>query len=152
MRPFRYLLEHPVYWSLNRRSVTRAFSLGLFLAFVPLPIHFLMAVILALTLRLNVPAAACGTLITNPVTIVPLYVFAYWLGCILLGLTPQPMHFEMSWDWLATELLPIWKPFLLGCFVMGCLSATLGYIVLGTMWHVGLVSKYHERKARPRSD
>ena len=26
MRPFRLLLEHPAYWSLNRRSVTRAFG------------------------------------------------------------------------------------------------------------------------------
>ena len=34
MRPFRLLLEHPVYWSLNRRNVTRAFALGLFLAFL----------------------------------------------------------------------------------------------------------------------
>ena len=38
MRPFRLLLEHPAYWSLNRRSVIRAFSLGLFISFVPLPI------------------------------------------------------------------------------------------------------------------
>src|SRR3954470_21027227 len=47
MRPFRVVLEHPVYWSLNRRSVTRAFALGLFLAFVPLPIHMLLAALLA---------------------------------------------------------------------------------------------------------
>ena len=62
MRPFRLLLEHPVYWSLNRRSVTRAFALGLFIAFVPMPIHLLLGAALALLLRLNVPAAVAGTL------------------------------------------------------------------------------------------
>ena len=79
----------------------------------------LLAAILALALRLNIPAAVLGTFITNPLTIVPLYVFAYWIGCALLGLHAEPMHFELTWDWLSTQLLPIWKPFLLGCFVMG---------------------------------
>lgn len=146
MRPFRLLLEHPVYWSLNRRNVTRAFALGLFLAFVPLPIHVLLAAALALALRLNIPAAIIGTLLTNPLTIVPLYVFAYWLGCELLGIRAEPLHFEMNWQWLSTELLPIWKPFLLGCLVMGTLTALTGYAVLGGIWHLGLVLKYHERK------
>ena len=63
MRPFRLLLEHPAYWSLNRRSVTRAFALGLFIAFIPMPIHLLLGAALALLLRLNVPAAVAGTFI-----------------------------------------------------------------------------------------
>ena len=150
MRPFRLLLEHPVYWSLNRRSVTRAFALGLFLAFVPLPIHMLLAAILALSLRLNVPAAIVGTLLTNPLTIVPLYLFAYWIGCGLLGVTPEHMQFELSWNWPSNELIPIWKPFLLGCLVTGTLVAITGYIVLGLVWHLGLVRKYHERKGERR--
>lgn len=152
MRPFRLLLEHPVYWSLNRRNVTRAFALGLFLAFSPVPLHIVLAAVSALALRLNIPAAVLGTLITNPLTIVPLYMFAYWVGCMLLGIHPEPMHFELTWNWLSTELLPIWKPFLLGCFVMGCVSATLGYVLLGTVWHLGLVLKYRARKAKPRTD
>lgn len=150
MRPFRLLLEHPVYWSLNRRSVTRAVALGLFLAFVPLPIHMLLAALLALALRLNVPAAVVGTLVTNPLTIVPLYLFAYWVGCGLLGVTPEPMKFELSWQWLSRELLPIWKPFLLGCLVTGTATAITGYIMLGGIWHLGLVLKYHERKGDRR--
>src|ERR1700752_1789654 len=52
MRPFRLLLEHPAYWTLNRRSVTRAFALGLFISFVPLPIHIIVATATAIGLRL----------------------------------------------------------------------------------------------------
>lgn len=151
MRPFRLLLEHPVYWALNRRNVTRAFALGLFLAFLPLPIHMLLAAILAIALRLNVPAAVMGTFVCNPLTIVPLYVFAYWTGCTLLGVHAQPMHFDLSWHWLSTGLLPIWKPFLLGCLVMGLATALTGYMLLGGIWHLGLVIKYHERKGSPRA-
>lgn len=146
MRPFRMLLEHPVYWSLNRRNITRAFALGLFLALVPLPIHVLLAASLALALRLNIPAAVLGTFLTNPLTVVPVYMFAHWVGCQLLGVHERPLHFSLSWDWLTTQLLPIWKPFLLGCAVVGLSTALVGYVVLGGIWHLTLVFKYHKRK------
>jgi uncharacterized protein len=146
MRPFRLLLEHPVYWSLNRRSVTRAFALGLFIAFVPMPIHLLLGVALALLLRLNVPAAVAGTFIANPLTAAPMYLGAYWVGCQLLGLSPRRVAFEMSWTWLTTTLIPIWKPLLLGCLVLGMLTALVGYVLLGGLWHLSLVIKYHRRR------
>ncbi len=151
MRPFRLLLEHPVYWTLNRRNVTRAFALGLFVAYVPLPVHMLVAALLAIALRLNVPAAVMGTFVTNPFTIVPLYVAAYWLGCALLGLPRHEFHFELSWHWLATDLLPVWKPFLLGCLVLGITTAAVGYAILAGAWHLGLVLKYRERKDARRA-
>lgn len=147
MRPFRLLLEHPAFWSLNRRSVTRAFALGLFIAFIPLPVHFFVAAASALALRLNVPAALAGTLLANPLTMAPMYVGAYVVGCFFLGLTPQPLDFELSWRWLATALGPIWKPLLLGCLVLGALTSIAGYALLGGVWHVSLVLKYHRRKA-----
>lgn len=146
MRPFRVLLDHPAYWSLNRRSVTRAFALGLFAAFVPLPIHVLLATFAALILRLNIPAAVAGTLLTNPLTMVPLFMTAHWVGARLLDVPHRHVAFEMSWDWVTTTLVTIWKPFLLGCAVMGTLSALAGYLLLGGLWHITLVMKYHERK------
>ncbi|MET0533487.1 MAG: DUF2062 domain-containing protein [Steroidobacter sp.] len=146
MRPFRLLLEHPVYWTLNRRNVTRAFAMGLMISFVPIPVHFLLATLVALTLRLNVPAAIFGTFLANPLTMVPMYMAAYWVGCHLLGISGHEIAFQMTWDWLRTALLPIWKPFLLGCVVLGASAAICGYIVLGGIWHLSLVLKYHERK------
>jgi uncharacterized protein (DUF2062 family) len=148
LRPARMLLENPEYWSLNRRNVTRAFALGLFLAYIPLPIHAIVAAALALLFRLNIPAAVFGTLIVNPLTAVPLYVVAYRVGRLILSVPPRPFHFELSLHWMSTGLLPIWKPFLLGCFVMGAVTSLLGYIVLGSIWHISLVMKYHRRKRR----
>jgi uncharacterized protein (DUF2062 family) len=148
LRWARLLLDNPEYWSLNRRNVTTAFALGLFLAFIPLPIHAVGAAILALLLRLNIPAAVCGTLIVNPLTAVPLYVLAYRVGRMILSEPPHPFHFELSLHWISTSLLPIWKPFLLGCMVIGAVTAIVGYIVLGSVWHISLVLKYHRRKRR----
>ncbi len=148
MRPFRGLTEHPAYWSLNRRNVTRAFALGLFLSFVPLPIHMVLAPVAAIIARLNIAATMAGVLLTNPFTVVPLFFSAYWIGSYILGTGPQPFAFEPAWYWLQTGLLPVWKPFLLGCLVMGLLSAVIGYIALGATWHLSLVLKYRKRKAR----
>jgi uncharacterized protein (DUF2062 family) len=145
-RPFRLLLEHPVYWTLNRRNVTRAFAMGLLIAFIPIPLHFLIATLTALLFRLNVPAAILGTFLANPLTMVPMYMAAYWVGCNLLGISGHNIAFEMSWDWLTTGLLPVWEPFLLGCLVLGLAAAVSGYILLGSVWHLSLVLKYHERK------
>lgn len=148
MRPFKLLLGNPAYWSLNRRNVTRAFALGLLLAFAPIPGHTVLAGLLAIALRLNIPAALSGTLLCNPFTMVPLYVFCYRLGRVLLGLPPRAFNFEISWQWLAHGLLPIWKPFLLGCAVMGTTTAIVGYILLGGLWHLQLVMSYHRRKEK----
>ena len=146
MRPFRLLLEHPAYWSLNRRSVTRAFAIGLFISFMPLPVHIIVATITTLLLRLNVPAAIAGTFFANPLTIVPMYISAYWVGCHLLGVSFHNIAFELSWTWISTALIPIWKPFLLGCLILGLATAITGYITVGGIWHLSLVLKYHKRK------
>lgn len=146
MRPFRLLLDNPSYWSLNRRNVTRAVAMGLLIAWIPLPIHIPLAAALALLLRLNIPAAVSATLITNPLTAVPMYYFAYWIGCRALQIPTTEFAFELTWDWITTGLLPIWKPFLLGCLIMGAFTAVMGYIALGSVWHLTLLLKYHKRK------
>jgi uncharacterized protein (DUF2062 family) len=150
LKPFRSVLADSVYWSLNRRSVTRAFGIGLFIAFVPLPIHFALAVGAALALRINLPVAVAAVFFTNPLTVVPLYFLAYWVGSKLLGLALVPFRFELSWAWLISDLHVIWKPFLLGCFVLGLATAVTGYVLLGSIWHLSLVLRYR-RRAREAS-
>jgi uncharacterized protein len=146
MRPFQAVLHHSAYWSLNRRSVTRAVALGMFVAFIPLPIQMPVAAVLALIARVNVPVAIASVFVTNPLTTVPVFYAAYRIGCLLLGLEPHTFEYEMSWTWLQTELLPVWRPFLLGCLALGIGSAVMSYVLLGGIWHLTLVLKFHERK------
>jgi uncharacterized protein (DUF2062 family) len=146
MRPFRTMLANPAYWSVHRTSVTRAVALALFVAFIPLPVHLLLVTALALLLQVNLPVAVATVFVSNPLTMVPQYYLCYWVGSRILGTRVHDFAFEMSWRWIQTGLLPIWKPFLLGCFVSGVIAALLGYAILGSLWHVTLVMKYHERK------
>ena len=151
MRPFQALLEHPAYWSLNRRNVTLAVALGVFISFIPLPVHVVTAAVLALILRLNVPVAIASVFVSNPLTMLPQYYLAYQVGSYLMGARLHRFAFEMSWSWIQTGLLPIWKPFLLGCFTLGVISAALAYALLAGMWHLTLVLKYHQRKSNGRA-
>jgi len=75
-----------------------------------------------------------------------MYISAYWVGCHLLGVSFHNIAFELSWEWLTTALIPIWKPFLLGCLILGIATAVTGYVTVGGLWHLTLVLKYHKRK------
>lgn len=152
MRPFEPVLGDPALWSLHRRNVTRALALGLFLAFVPLPAHVLLAALMAIALRVNLPVTLTAVFFTNPLTIVPLYFAAYWVGAHLLGMpTRKALPDSDQGTLLAFWHGPFWQPFLLGCLVLGLAVAIIGYIALGTFWHTSLVRKYYKRK-RERKD
>ena len=146
MRPFKGFLENPAYWTVHRNNVTRAFALGLFISFIPLPIHMVLVSILALLFRVNIPIAFATIWISNPITWAPQYVFAHWVGTKILGAGDQSFAFEMSWDWISHSLHSVWKPLFLGCAVVGTATAIVGYFILTVIWHYTLVMKYHKRK------
>jgi len=125
--------------------VTAAFGIGLAVCFIPLPVHFVVASLLAVWLRLNIPVIYATILLINPVTIVPVYYLAYRLGAFLLDVPPTGFTFQMSWDWLENGLGPMWKPFLVGCLVCGVVGGVLGYMGLELAWRWRVASKYRAR-------
>ena len=151
MSPFRHLLHDHRLWSIRRKTVVPAFSLGLAIAFVPFPGHAVLASLLALFLRINIPVAALSTFLSNPLTMGPLYFGAYLLGSALLGIDPQPFEFEMSIDWIRTVFTSIWLPMTLGCVLLGATSALIGYVVLDAFWRYHIIDyKSRKRNDRPK--
>ncbi len=146
LRVFGTLLHDPNLWYLNRRSAAGAFAVGLFVAFVPLPLQMLIAGALAILLRVNLPVSVALVWVTNPVTMPPIFYSAYRLGVWVLGGVEHKASFAISTEWLSTELQIIWKPFLLGCFLMGSISALVGYFVIRVIWRLNLVRHYQRRK------
>ena len=129
-----------------RKSVTGAFGIGLAICFIPLPVHFVLASLIAIALRLNIPVIYATVLIINPVTAVPIYYVAYRIGAALLDVPPTGFTFEVSWDWLQNGLGPMWKPFLVGCFVSGVVGGVLGYMALELAWRWRVATKYRARR------
>ncbi|HZD53364.1 MAG TPA: DUF2062 domain-containing protein [Woeseiaceae bacterium] len=148
LAPFAHLLHDPRLWSVRRRNVVPAFSLGLFIAFIPVPGHLLIAALLALALRINIPVAALMTLVSNPLTMGPIYYLAYRLGRRLLGTPPQPFRLEWSFDWLTGSFLAIWQPLMLGALLLGTLAAALGYLALDLLWRASIADYVEARRRR----
>ena len=98
-RCFDFLGDHfrdPGVWHLNRRSVSGAVAIGLFMCWVPFPFQMVIAAMLAVLFRVNVLISASLVWVTNPVTIPPMFYSAYLLGSRILGRQPQQSHIELK--------------------------------------------------------
>lgn len=150
LTPFRHLLHDHRLWGIRRKNVVPAFALGLFVSFVPLPGHFVYAALLALLLRVNIPVASLATLFVNPLTMYPLFYFAYVVGAHLLSIEPGPFTFELSLDWVRHAIGSTWLALLIGCAILGSVTSLIGYVVLDVLWRYSL-HDYKSKKRKQRS-
>jgi uncharacterized protein len=151
-------LHHPNLWHLNRRSVAGGFAIGLFSGLIPGPLQMLVAVLLAIPLRKNLPVALLTTFYTNPFTIVPLYVLAIAYGRLLLGANHHPVHVNpFEWDWgnwigsmqgFAQWTLSLGKPLALGLPALAITLAALGYAAVEIGWRVYITLAWRARAQR----
>jgi uncharacterized protein len=150
-RHLRYLgtfLHDPNIWHLNRHSSAGGVSVGLFCAFIPLPVQVLVAAAAAILLRVNLPLAVVFAFLTNPLTFAPLFFFAYKIGTWLLNEPMKNIAFEFSFHWFSETFIHIWEPLVLGCFILGSMCAATGYIAVKLLWRLSLVRKWDERRMR----
>jgi hypothetical protein len=147
-RIFGRLLHDPNLWHLNRYSVAWGVSVGLFMAFVPVPFQTVLAVAAGVLVSANLPVAVVFVWVSNPITVAPMFYAAYRVGAWLLDETPRRIQFEMSIQWLLTRLDDIWEPFLLGCFVLGLLTALVGHLAVRAIWRIHVVQSWRLRRER----
>ena len=147
MTPFRHLLHDHRYWGIRRRTVVPAFALGVFVAFLPIPGHVLVATLVGLALRCNLPVAALTTFIVNPLTIGPIYYFTYRVGAKMLSIEPGSFHIELSIEWMTNTLASVWQPLFLGSIVVGVIAALISYVALDVLWRISLAD-YKAKKQR----
>ncbi len=150
LAPFEPLLHDPRLWGIRRRNVVPGAALGTVIACLPLPGQMLFAALGAILLRIHVPAAALVTLVTNPLTMGPLFYLEYRIGQHLLGLGPRPFAFEPSLEWLTGSFLAVWQPLLLGAVLLGAVAAALVYVVLDLLWRAAIADYLEKRRQRRR--
>lgn len=113
--------------------VALAFGIGLFIAFLPLPIHTGLALVIALIFRLSRVALLAGAWVNNPWTLAPMYTAGTLLGCALLGVSPGGLA-DIDWSLngraLWEGLRPFVLPIVVGNLVLGVLAGLLAYLVL----------------------
>ena len=139
-------IYEPNLWHINRYSAAMAFFVGLFTAFMPIPGQMVLAALLAVRLRCNLPLSVGLVWITNPVTMGPIYYLSYRIGALLIDAPVKQVQFELSWNWLTHSLGAIWQPFLLGCFIAGLFFGSVGYFVISMLWRWRVAHHWKERK------
>lgn len=143
-------LQDPSLWHINRKSVSGAVAIGVFCAFIPLPLQMLIAAILAIIFRFNILVAVPIVWISNPLTFAPIFYFCYRIGAAILDIHPDGFYFELSLDWLLTELLHTWQPFLLGCLVVATVFAFASYLLMQSLWRYHVWTRIKIRRNRRR--
>ncbi len=141
LKPFSHLLSSPNLWHLNRYSVATAMSIGLFVGFMPIPGHMIIAAFVSLIVKANLPLSIALVWVNNPFTIAPMFFFAYELGVHLLHVPHEHFHIEITTHWLVHELKHYYDPLLLGCFICGSVCAIVGNFAVRIYW------RYHASRA-----
>lgn len=165
LRWFGPLLHRPWLWQLNRRSVAAGVGIGVFCGFMLPGLQVVLAALLALVIRANLPVAAVSTLVSNPFTYAPIVVLAYRVGAMLLGETvdeAQAVALEAealeadavevvarATGWVE-RFTAIGKPLLLGLFVCATIGGALAYLLTLLLWRLGVVLRMRHRQRRDR--
>lgn len=151
LQPLGSFIHDPNLWHLNRYSASMATFVGIFCAFIPLPLQTLIAAALAIIIRCNLPIAVVLIWITNPLTITPLFFGAYKVGAWLLGIPPEHLAIHFTTDWLTTQIERNWQPLALGCAVCGLFFGSLGGTIVLMLWRLTVIRRWEGRKQRRRS-
>ena len=150
IRLFDEYLHDPNIWHIHRRSSAGGAAIGVFCAFIPIPIQTLSAAALAILFRMNLPIAILFSFIANPITVPLIFFYSYKLGSILLGLEENqitniiPENTTII-EWFNTIFLNIWEPLLIGCLILGLISSSITYFLIRLIWRIGAVVKWGNR-------
>lgn len=149
LRPIAHWLANPLIWHFNRKAIALSVAIGFFFGSFPIAGQMLLAAVVAVLWRANMPVAIAATWISNPLTMPFFYTANYYFGAWLLR---QPTIHVADIDWTLNGLLAlggdILVPLYFGSLVVGLILFTLAILSIRVMWRVHIVSYLNSRKKR----
>lgn len=146
LRPIDQFLHQENLWHIHQRNIAKATFIGIFVAFLPLPGHTLIAALLAILFSANLVASiAVAWIINNPLTMGPLFYLDYYLGARVLGSHLKHVAFEPTWEWLYEMAPKIGIESLLGSFICGLSLGFLGYWAVRFIWRWKVLQMWRQR-------
>lgn len=136
-------------WHLTRKSASKAFLVGIFCAFLPIPGQMIVAAFLALWIAANLPISIGLVWLTNPITIPPIFYSAYKLGAWILGTPAVQMQWELHS--IKAELATIWWPLLVGSLLCGIFFSGIGYLAVNRVWVWHVKRRWQKRLDKIRA-
>jgi hypothetical protein len=137
-RKLRYLYLRLIRLRSTTPAIARGLATGVFAGLFPFfGFQTILGVALAMLVRGNKLTAAVGTWISNPFTYVPVYLFNFKVGQLILG--THDLSTDVDWA-SSSELLQAGKLFiatlLVGCTVTGAIAGTIAYFL--SLWLIPL--------------
>ncbi len=146
LKIFGDVLHSHALWHLHRNTISTAFFVGIFCAFLPLPGQMFIAAALAMLLRCHLPMATLLVWITNPVTMPAIFYGNYLLGAFLLGSPGIELSGPLNLGTLQEKFSLIWQPLLLGSVVAGLFFGSLSYGLVRVLWRILVIRQWFNRK------
>ena len=146
MRWISALPQDPNLLHLNRHSVSLAVFIGIFCAFIPIPIQTLLVIGLCFWWGANLPIAIVIIWLSNPLTIPPMFYLTYKLGSSILGMEVDSLSFTLSWEWFSQLGVDILLPLFVGSLLSGILLASAGYFFILFLWRWKVIRNWEKRK------
>jgi uncharacterized protein (DUF2062 family) len=148
-------------------TIARGIFAGAFTVFTPFyGMHFIVAAIIAKTMRGNILAALLATFLGNPLTYIPIAIISLKAGHFMLGIEPRRAvdlnlgqkfggafqdlfdnflaiftHREPHWADLIAFYHDVFFPYLVGGIIPGLISGTICYILA-----VPVIRAYQKRR------
>jgi len=146
------ILHEPNLWHINRHSVARAFLVGIWFTFIPMPFQMIAAALVALWFNANLPLSVALVWISNPLTMPPIFYFNYKFGAWILDRPVLAFEFQASWKWFSGRLIDIGIPLYLGSLITATVAACLAYLIIQYLWRRKIRSDWRIRRRYKRKN
>jgi uncharacterized protein len=151
MKIFGRLIHDSNLWHLHRRSVRGAFAAGLFAALMPMPGQTVLAVALAILIRVNIPVSVALCWITNPFTMAPIFYICDNIGIVVLGHPMQNVEFHASFEWLIASVHTVGIPFLVGSLIFATVVSATTWMIIDGLWRLNIRRVWKKRQLQRQS-
>lgn len=144
--------------SRDQQPIARGIAAGLAGSVLP-GFQFLYAAILVILLRGNLPAALISTLFSNPLTVVPITYFIYFIGSLIVGNGTDFAFQRFQWDFssfhafwsnVSTWLMQFGKAYFIGLPIVSLALGLIGYFGTIFIWNTYLLVWKKKRKKKKK--
>ena len=142
------IMQDPNLFHINRKSAASAFAIGLFMCYIPMPFQMIPAAFLATIFKANLPLSISLVWISNPLTMPPMFYFAYQVGIWTTGWQEYEFSFHPTLEWLTSSISTIGAPFLLGCLICACFLSFVSYFGILLLWRWSVVRDWQKRSEK----
>ncbi len=131
----QFLIKYNIpqsYLSTNREMVSKSFLIGLFVAFLPIPMQMLLVLVLMRFFKFNVPVAIALCWLSNPLTMPFIFYVEYIVGGFLLNIDISTI--QMSLEWFNKNFQDIFIPLYFGAVIVASVVSISIYFLINFLW------------------